>query len=55
MLIRDFGDILRNRQADLLGAHYSRKTSRGGSVSNHINRSKFDSVHRSFTPFRDIT
>ena len=33
----------------------SPKASRGGSVSTHINRRKFDFVHRSFTPFRDIT
>ena len=33
----------------------SRKASRGGSVSTHINRHNFDSVHRYFTPFRDIT
>ena len=30
----------------------SRKASRGGSVSTHINRRTFDSVHRSVTPFR---
>ena len=33
----------------------SRKASRGGSVSTHINRHKFDSVYRSVTPFRDMT
>ena len=33
----------------------SRKASRGGSVSTHINRRKFDSVHRAVTPFRDMT
>ena len=33
----------------------SRKAPRGGSVSTHINRRKSDFVHRSFTPFRDIT
>ena len=33
----------------------SRKASRGGSVSTHINRRKFDSVHRSVIPFRDTT
>ena len=31
------------------------KASRDGLVRTHINRRKFDSVHRSVTPFRDMT
>ena len=33
----------------------SRNAPRGGSVSTHIKRRKFDSVHRSVTTFRDMT
>ena len=55
MLIRDFGDPLCRYTSSCSERTNSRKASRGGSVSTHINRRKFDSVHRYFTPFRDIT
>ena len=60
MLIRDFGDplcigILRNKQVTCSECTNSRKDPRGGSVCTHISRRKFDSVHRYFSPFRDIT